>query len=121
MLQVQALCALVLPAVKIHFTKKFVEQTQIEDHLMETQDCSCVMCATGEYLCTTTPLSPEHASMSRHSKFYHVHHSNAEKVSNCDGCARGLAVVDGLHRDPERSWDSQGCTADRYAVVPDVS
>jgi hypothetical protein len=33
--------------------------------------------------------------------------------SNCDGCARGLPVVDGMHRSPE-PWDGQMCTADRY-------
>lgn len=33
---------------------------------------------------------------------------------NCDGCARGLPAVDGLHRGTE-PWDLQACTAARYA------
>ena len=32
--------------------------------------------------------------------------------NNCDGCARGLPVVDGLHRDNGRA--SMACTANRY-------
>ena len=34
--------------------------------------------------------------------------------NQCDGCARGLPVIGGLHRE-QRPWDVQGCTADRYA------
>lgn len=37
-------------------------------------------------------------------------------MNQCDGCRRGLPVVNGVHRGPGGFWsgDIQGCTKDRY-------
>jgi hypothetical protein len=37
-----------------------------------------------------------------------------EAPSRCDGCARGLPVVNGAHLD-EGNWPAMVCTAERYS------
>lgn len=36
-------------------------------------------------------------------------------MNQCDGCARGLPLVNGIHKG--EGWDAIGCTADRYVVA----
>lgn len=36
-------------------------------------------------------------------------------LNNCDGCARGLTVIDGLHR--ENGMPVQGCTSHLYESI----
>ena len=46
---------------------------------------------------------------------HHNNGSNKDKpINQCDGCMRGLPIVDGLHRNPDGSYDMIGCTKDRY-------
>lgn len=39
-----------------------------------------------------------------------------QEINQCDGCCRGLPVVNGIHRGPSGFWggDIQFCTKDRY-------
>jgi hypothetical protein len=43
--------------------------------------------------------------------------SDAPTPNMCDGCQRGLPLVDGIHRG-ESPFDLIGCTADRYRTAP---
>lgn len=38
-------------------------------------------------------------------------------INQCDGCRRGLPVKNGLHHDPKRLLDGQGCTRKLYEVL----
>lgn len=38
-----------------------------------------------------------------------------EKMNQCDGCRRGLPLRDGVHSNPDGSYDHIGCTKHLYA------
>jgi hypothetical protein len=80
-------------------------------------------------------LHPNGHAIVDYSEHTHVGHLSAEKgyvkralvyarptpaaaagvpTNQCDGCARGLPLANGIHRGPG-SWDVQGCTANMYA------
>jgi len=66
--------------VSIHFNSRFLGLLGWLDRVLETQDCKCPLCRSGEYLCTTEELTPELQVMNMHTKFYHVHKDNVEAV-----------------------------------------